>query len=297
MKQVVVNECDNLERIDKYLTNHLDYSREIISKLIKDNKVTVNEKFVKPNYIVKIGDVINIEEYVEEKSSFSETNIPIDIVYEDDNIIVINKPSGLTVHPGSGNKNNTLVNALLYYNKNLSDIGGLERPGVVHRIDKDTSGLIILAKNNKVHEILSDYFKNKTIKRTYIALVKGVIENSSGTIDAPIGRDSLNRLKMTVTDKNSKKAITHFKVLKRFKKYTLLSLQLETGRTHQIRVHMKFINHPVFNDPVYTSDSCTLFGQFLHSSEMEFIHPTTKELMHFSCPLPKEFEDFIKNLD
>ncbi len=297
MKQVVVNECDNLERIDKYLTNHLDYSREIISKLIKDNKVTVNEKFVKPNYIVKISDIINIEEYVEEESSFSETNIPIDIVYEDDSIIVINKPSGLTVHPGSGNKNNTLVNALLYYNKNLSDIGGLERPGVVHRIDKDTSGLIILAKNNKVHEILADYFKNKSIKRTYIALVKGVIENSSGTIDAPIGRDSLNRLKMTVTDKNSKNAITHFKVLKRFKKYTLLSLKLETGRTHQIRVHMKFINHPVFNDPVYTGDSCTNFGQFLHSSEMEFTHPITKELMHFDCPLPQEFEDFIKNLD
>lgn len=297
MKQVVVNEFDNLERIDKYLTNHLDYSREIISKLIKDNKILVNEKSIKPNYIVKINDKITVEEYVEEESSFSEANIPIAIVYEDDSIIIVNKQSGLTVHPGSGNKNNTLVNALLYYNKNLSDIGGLERPGVVHRIDKDTSGLIILAKNNKVHEILADYFKNKTIKRTYIALVKGVIENSSGTIDAPIGRDEVNRLKMTVTDKNSKSAITHFKVIKRFKKYTLLSLNLETGRTHQIRVHMKFINHPVYNDPLYTNDSCTEFGQFLHSSEMEFLHPITKEPMHFSCPLPKEFEDFIKNLD
>ena len=297
MKQVVVSEFDKLVRIDKYLTNHLDYSREIISKLIKEGKVLVNEKSVKPNYIIKLNDVIDISEYVEETSDFSMSNIPLDIVYEDDSIIIVNKQSGLTVHPGSGNKDNTLVNALLYYNKNLSNIGGLDRPGVVHRIDKDTSGLIILAKNNKVHEILAEYFKNKTIKRTYIALVKGVIENSSGTIDAPIGRDEINRLRMTVTDKNAKNAVTHFKVIKRFKKYTLLSLNLETGRTHQIRVHMKFINHPVYNDPIYTNDNCSSFGQFLHSSEMEFIHPITKETMHFTCPLPEEFEEFIKNLE
>lgn len=297
MKQVVVSEFDELVRIDKYLTNHLDYSREIISKLIKEGKVLVNEKSVKPNYIIKLNDVIDISEYVEETSEFSMSNIPLDIVYEDDSIIIVNKQSGLTVHPGSGNKDNTLVNALLYYNKNLSNIGGLDRPGVVHRIDKDTSGLIILAKNNKVHEILAEYFKNKTIKRTYIALVKGVIENSSGTIDAPIGRDEINRLRMTVTDKNAKNAVTHFKVIKRFKKYTLLSLNLETGRTHQIRVHMKFINHPVYNDPIYTNDNCSSFGQFLHSSEMEFVHPITKETMHFTCPLPEEFEEFIKNLE
>ena len=297
MKKIIVKENDELIRIDKYLTNELNYSREIISKMIKDGSILVNNKQVKPNYIVKLNDEISIGEYIEETSTYNPKDIPLEIVYEDEDIIIVNKQSGLTVHPGSGNKDNTLVNALLYYNKNLSTIGGLDRPGVVHRIDKDTSGLIILAKNNKTHEILADYFKNKTIKRTYIALVKGVIENSSGTIDAPIGRDENNRLKMTVTDKNAKNAITHFKVIKRFKKYTLLSLVLETGRTHQIRVHMKYINHPVFNDPLYTNDNCTEFGQFLHSSEMEFVHPITKESLKFSCELPKEFEEFIKNLD
>lgn len=297
MKKIIVKENDELVRVDKYLSLELEYSREIISKMIKEGSILVNNKQIKPNYIVKINDEISIGEYIEETSTYNPKDIPLDIVYEDEDIIIINKQSGLTVHPGSGNKDNTLVNALLYYNKNLSSIGGLDRPGVVHRIDKDTSGLIILAKNNKTHEVLADYFKNKTIKRTYIALVKGVIENSSGTIDAPIGRDENNRLKMTVTDKNSKNAVTHFKVLKRFKKYTLLSLVLETGRTHQIRVHMKYINHPVFNDPLYTNDICTEFGQFLHSSEMEFVHPTTQENLKFSCDLPKEFEEFINTLD
>ncbi len=297
MKEIKVTENDQLIRIDKYLTFKLDNSREIISKMIKKGDILVNGKKVKQNYIIKTNDVITIEDYIEEPSNFEAQNIPLDIVYEDEDIIVVNKQSGLTVHPGSGNKDHTLVNALIYYNKNLSDIGGLDRPGVVHRIDKDTSGLIILAKNNKAHEILTDYFKNKTIKRTYIALVKGVIESSTGTIDAPIGRDEKNRLKMAVTNKNSKNAITHFKVLKRFKKYTLLSLVLETGRTHQIRVHMKYINHPVVNDPLYTNDKCTEFGQFLHSSEMELDHPITKKHLKFSCPLPEEFEDFLKSLE
>lgn len=297
LEKIIVKENEELLRIDKYLTKWLSFSREIINKMIKEGYILVNEKMIKPNYIVKINDEISFEEYVEESSTFEAKNIPLEIVYEDEDIIIVNKQSGLTVHPGSGNRDNTLVNALIYYNKNLSDIGGLDRPGVVHRIDKDTSGLIILAKNNKTHEILADYFKNKTIKRTYVALVKGVIENSSGTIDAPIGRDEKNRLKMTVTDKNAKEAITHFKVIKRFKKYTLLSLSLDTGRTHQIRVHMKYINHPIFNDPLYTNDICTEFGQFLHSSEMEFIHPISKEKMTFSCPLPVEFEEFIKTLD
>ena len=297
MKKIKVKENEELVRLDKYLSKQLEYSREIISKMIKDGSILVNENQVKSNYITRVNDEITIGEYKEEESKFNPKNIPLDIVYEDEDIIIVNKQSGLTVHPGSGNKDNTLVNALLYYNKNLSNIGGLDRPGVVHRIDKDTSGLIILAKNNKTHEILADYFKNKTIKRTYIALVKGVIENSSGMIDAPIGRDENNRLRMVVTDKNAKNAITHFKVLKRFKKYTLLSLILDTGRTHQIRVHMKYINHPIFNDPLYTNDTCTEFGQFLHSSEMEFLHPISKENLKFSCPLPKEFEEFIKNLD
>ena len=297
LEVLIVKENDELTRIDKYLSSRISFSREVIIKMIKLGKILVNKKEIKPNYIVKINDEISLGEYIQEESTFKHQNIPLDIVYEDEDIIVINKQSGLTVHPGSGNKDNTLVNALLYYNKNLSDIGGLERPGIVHRIDKDTSGLILLAKNNKTHEILSDYFKNKTIKRTYIALVKGIIENSSGTIDAPIGRDENNRLKMTVTDKNAKEAVTNFKVIKRFKKYTLLSLNLETGRTHQIRVHMKYINHPVFNDPLYTNDKCTEFGQFLHSSEMEFIHPNTNEKMKFLAPLPVEFKEYIKSLE
>lgn len=297
LEKLIVIENDELIRVDKYLSQKLSYSREDIIKMIKSGSILINEKQVKPNYIVKLKDEILVGELICKETNLKDTNIPLDIIYEDEDIIIVNKQSGLTVHPGNGNKENTLVNALLYYNKNLSDIGGLERPGVVHRIDKDTSGLIILAKNNKTHEILSDYFKNKSIKRTYIALVKGVIENSSGTIDAPIGRDENNRLKMAVTSKNSKEAVTHFKVLKRYKRYTLLSLVLDTGRTHQIRVHMKYISHPIFNDPLYTNDKCTEFGQFLHSSEMEFIHPTTKEKMKFDCPLPFEFEDYLKNLD
>lgn len=297
MEKLVVNEIVEKTRLDKYLTNHLNYSREKIIKMIKEGTILVNDLQVKQNYLIKNNDEITILDLVNDESKFIAKDIPLDIVYEDDDIIVVNKQSGLTVHPGSGNKENTLVNALLYYNKNLSTIGGLERPGVVHRIDKDTSGLIILAKNDTAHNILANYFKEKSIKRTYIALVKGIIDNTSGTIDAPIGRDEKNRLKMTVTAKNSKPAITHFKVLKRYKKYTLLSLVLETGRTHQIRVHMKYINHPVFNDPLYTNDETTNFGQFLHSYKMELLHPITKEKLEFVSELPQEFADFIKNLD
>lgn len=296
MQKIVVND-NNFERIDKYLVKKVDLSREKIQDLVKNGLILVNNETVKANYIVKENDEITIYEEEKRNSPFEGTDIPVDIVYEDDDIIVVNKQSGLTVHPGSGNTSNTLVNALIHYNKKLSKIGGLERPGVVHRIDKDTSGLIILAKNDKTHRILADYFKNKTIKRTYIALVKGVISEASGTIDAPIGRDEKNRLRMSVTDKNSKRAVTHFKVLKRYKKYTLLELELETGRTHQIRVHMKYINHPVYNDPLYTNDSTTEFGQFLHSAKMELIHPITKKLLKFEAPLPREFQEFLHELE
>lgn len=296
MQKIVVND-NNFERIDKYLAKKVDLSREKIQDLVKNGLILVNNETVKANYIVKENDEITIYEEEKRNSPFEGTDIPVDIVYEDDDIIVVNKQSGLTVHPGSGNTSNTLVNALIHYNKKLSKMGGLERPGVVHRIDKDTSGLIILAKNDKTHRILADYFKNKTIKRTYIALVKGIINEASGTIDAPIGRDEKNRLRMSVTDKNSKRAVTHFKVLKRYKRYTLLELELETGRTHQIRVHMKYINHPVYNDPLYTNDSTTEFGQFLHSAKMELIHPITKKLLKFEAPLPREFQEFLHELE
>lgn len=288
---------ENLDRIDKYLTNYVDYSRSVIAKMIDSEYILVNDKKVKANYVVKVGDKITVKDGFIEPLDINPENIPIDIVYEDDDIIVVNKDSGMVVHPGSGVKEHTLVNALIYHTNNLSDINGEVRPGIVHRIDKDTSGLMIVAKNNKSHEILSDMLSRHEIKREYIALVKGVFPNETATIDAPIGRDKNNRKKMAVTQENSKDAITHLRVIKRYKKYTLLRLKLETGRTHQIRVHLSYIGYPVYNDPVYTNDKTTEFGQFLHSASIDFIHPITNENMHFEVPLPGEFQVFIDSLE
>ncbi len=284
-------------RIDKFLALNTDYSRELISKMIKSGYVKVNENIVKPSYKVLINDVIDIDESFKVENDIEAEDIFFETLYEDEDLMVINKPSGLVVHPGNGNQNHTLVNALMYHNKNLSDLGGEERPGIVHRIDKDTSGIMLVAKNNKCHELLAEDFKNKKVRRTYIALLKGVFPHQSATIDAPIGRDKNNRLKMCVTAENSKKAVTHLKVIKRYKKYTLVSLILDTGRTHQIRVHMSYIGYPIYNDPVYSQGESTAFGQFLHSSEVDFIHPIKKEHLHFSAPLPKEFQDFIDTLE
>lgn len=296
MKEIV-SEKENV-RIDKYLSEKTEYSREFIQKLISNELVLVNEKKVKPSYKVSIGDTIVIhEEELIEDNHIEPVKMDLNIVYEDNDIMVINKPSGLVVHPGHGNYNNTLVNGLMYYTKNLSDIGGSERLGIVHRIDKDTSGLLLIAKTNKAHEILADDFKNKRIKREYIALLDGVFKNSSATIDAPIGRDKNNREKMAVTPDNSKHAITHMKVLKRYSKYTLVSCILDTGRTHQIRVHMSYIGYPVHNDPMYSKGEASSFGQFLHSYKMDLIHPITKKKMHFEAPLPEEFESFLKEIE
>ena len=242
------------------------------------------------------NDVILVKDGYIKETTVAPENIKLDIVFEDENLMIINKPSGMVVHPGNGNSEHTLVNALMGYTKNLSTSNGEFRPGIVHRIDKDTSGLIIVAKNDKAHELLAEGFKNKTITREYIALVVGEIKTDTGTIDAPIGRDKNERKRMCVTDINSKKAITHFTVLKRYKGYTLLRLKLETGRTHQIRVHMKYIGHPVVNDPVYTNVNATSFGQFLHSYLVDFEEPITKEHLHFEVPVPKEFEDFLNTL-
>lgn len=285
------------ERIDKFLALYTDYSRELISKMIKSGFIKVNNEIVKPSYRVLIDDEVDIDESFKVETDIEAEDIDFKILYEDDDLMVIDKPSGLVVHPGNGNKNHTLVNALMYHNKNLSDVGGDERPGIVHRIDKDTSGIMLVAKTNKCHELLSYDFKNKRVKRTYLALIKGVFPHQSATIDAPIGRDKNNRLKMCVTAENSKNAVTHLKVVKRYKKYTLVSLVLDTGRTHQIRVHMAYIGYPVYNDPVYSGSDATSFGQFLHSSEVDFIHPITKEHLHFSAPLPYEFQAFIDNLE
>ena len=293
---IIVSDNFN-ERIDKYLSLVTEYSRSLIAKMFKEECILVNDNIVKASYKVKENDEIKIiKEYVEEIDLEPE-NIPLDIVYENENIIIVNKPSGLVVHPGSGNPCHTLVNALLYHTKNLSDGFNTLRPGIVHRIDKDTSGLILIAKNNKTHELLADDFKHKRIKRKYIALVKGILEHNHITIDAPIGRDKKDRKKMMVTDINGKEAVTHINVLKRYDKYTLIECELETGRTHQIRVHLAYIGHPLYNDPVYQKNKTTSFGQFLHSSEISFTEPITKEQLHFKVDLPPYFQEFLDNLE
>lgn len=294
---MVVDESGVGIRIDKYLSSNTSYSRNTILGMIENGYILVNNVVVKPSYKLKLKDNIFIKDGYIKDVTVEKKDIPLDIVYEDNDIIIINKPSGLVVHPGNGNYNNTLVNGLLYYTDNLSNNNGLERVGIVHRIDKDTSGLILACKNNKAHEIMALEFKNHTIKRTYIALLEGVLPHNKVTVDAPIGRDVNNRLKMAVTNKNSKNAITHIEVIKRYKNYTLVKCLLETGRTHQIRVHTKYIGYPVFNDPVYSNKPCTEFGQFLHSYSMEFNHPITKKHLYFECPLPKEFQDFLNKLE
>ena len=292
----IVSDETNI-RIDKYLASKLDYSREYIGKLIDAKLVLVNDKEVKASFKIGLNEEIIIyDEKLKKEEDIMPTKMDLDIVYEDEYLMVINKPSGLVVHPGNGNYNNTLVNGLMYYTKSLSDIGGEFRPGIVHRIDKDTSGLLLVAKTNQAHEILALDFKNKRIKREYIALLDGVFRQGSATIDAPIGRDKQNREKMAVVE-DGKNAVTHMKVLKRYDKYTLVSCILETGRTHQIRVHMAYIGYPVHNDPVYSKRDADFFGQFLHSYKMNFVHPITKKEMEFVCPLPKYFQEFLDSLE
>ena len=283
------------ERVDKYLAEELGISRSTVKKMIDEGFVLVNGKEVKASLILSEADELFVKDGFIKEASFEAEDIPINIVYEDDDLLVINKKSGMVVHPGNGNTSGTLVNALMHYTKNLSNKEAF-RPGIVHRIDKDTSGLMLVAKNDKAHDILAEGFKNKTIKREYIALVCGVIGEDTGVIDAPIGRDAKDRKKMCVTSENSKKAVTHFKVLKRYEHYTLLRLILDTGRTHQIRVHMKYIGHPVYNDPVY-GKAYNDFDQFLHSASIDFEQPTTHEHLHFECDVPKEFQDFLDTLN
>ena len=294
--KIIVTE--NQERLDKYLANNTEHSRSTIIKMLDNGFIKVNGKLEKASYKVRVNDCIDIEDGFIDETDIVPVKMDINIVYEDDDLIVVDKPSGLVVHPGSGNYDNTLVNGLMHYTNSLSDINGEERPGIVHRIDKDTSGLLVIAKNNKSHAILSEYFKkHDNIKREYIALICGNFPHDSATIDAPIGRDPKDRKKMTVTADNSKEAITHLKVIKKYKDYTLVSLVLETGRTHQIRVHMNYIGYPIYNDPVYNTKKATEFGQFLHSHKMDFIHPITNKEMHFESPLPEEFQSFIDSLD
>mgnify|MGYP001029472767 CR=1 FL=1 len=290
-------EEENRDRIDKYLVNYLDESRSMIDKMIDVGYVLVNGNVVNAHYMVKVGDSIEVKDGFKIDTDIVAEDIPLDIVYEDDDLAIINKKSGMVVHPGSGNYHGTLVNALMNYTDDLSDMNGEERPGIVHRIDKDTSGLMVVAKNNEAHRKLVDMLSKHEIKREYIALVKGEFMSDTATIDAPIGRDPQNRKKMAVVARNSKQAITHLRVIKRYKGYTLLRLALETGRTHQIRVHLNYIGFPIYNDPLYTGDSTTEFGQFLHSTSIEFDHPITGKHLHFEVGVPEEFQKFLNTLE
>lgn len=287
-------------RLDKVLVSELkDRSREFIMRLIDEGEVLVNDKKAKNSYRVKENDEITINILEAKSLDATPQDIPLDIVYEDEDIIVINKPRDLVVHPSNGHEDGTLVNALLAHCTNLSGINGVKRPGIVHRIDKDTTGLLVVAKNDYAHEFLAKQLEDHTLHREYIALVKGVIKEEDGKIIAPIGRDKYNRQKMAVDVKNGKPAVTYFHVLKRFNQYTLISCVLETGRTHQIRVHMNYIGYPIEGDPVYGPKSHLLFdkGQLLHAEKLILIHPKTKKKMTFSAPLPKDFQDVIDNLE
>ena len=276
-------------RLDVYVASQAKCSRARAQKMIEEGYVLINRKLGKSSQIIKADDQIEIKEYMEEEIKAEKENIPLDIVYEDEDVIVVNKPKHMVVHPAVGNVHGTLVNALLYHFDTLSNINGDVRPGIVHRIDADTSGLLMVAKNNKAHEFLAKQLEEKTSHRKYIALVHGVIMHDTGTIDAPIGRDKNDRKKMAVCE-DGKPAVTHFRVLERYENATLLELKLETGRTHQIRVHMNYIGHPIVNDPLYgrrkiIDDS----GQCLHAQELGFTHPTTHKFLKFEAPLPKEF--------
>lgn len=288
-------------RIDKYLSIVLtDFSRTRISLLIEEGNVFVNKKEVKGSYKVKENDEIKVNIPEVKELEIEKEDIPLDIVYEDNDILIINKPQGMVVHPSNGHFEHTLVNAILYHCHSLSGINGVSRPGIVHRIDKDTSGLICVAKNDMAHHALAEQLKDHTMARTYIALVRGVISENSGEINLPIGRDPNNRQKMGVTRSNSKEAITYFKVLKRYKEHTLVECHLKTGRTHQIRVHLSYIGYPVEGDPLYCGrkfDTLYKNGQLLVATSLKLIHPSSHKEMEFHIELPQYFKDVINQLE
>lgn len=299
MKNVIVNENDKGKRLDIYIAeNFNELSRTMIKKLIESNNILVNDKSEKVSYKVQANDNISIDVPEAKETKLKAQEIPLDIIYEDNDIIVVNKPKGMVVHPANGNPDGTLVNAILAICKNsLSGIGGELRPGIVHRLDKDTSGLIIVAKNDKAHINMSEQIKERNVKKTYIALVRGNVPEEEATINMPIGRSTKDRKKMAVT-KNGKQAITHFKVLKRYSKYTLLEIKIETGRTHQIRVHMAEIGYPVVGDAVYSNgkNEFGIEGQMLHAYKLKFMHPITNKHMELTAPLPQYFEEILKKL-
>ncbi|MBE7013610.1 MAG: RluA family pseudouridine synthase [Ruminococcaceae bacterium] len=300
MNKIIINVADNENlRIDKYISNlYSEYTRNNIQNLIDNGAVTVNLKTVKSNYKVRMGDEITVEIPEPKELDIKAENIPLDIVYEDSDILVINKPKGMVVHPACGNYEGTLVNALLGYCKDsLSEINGIIRPGIVHRIDKDTSGLLLVAKNNRAHLSLAEQIKEHSAKREYLALVIGEVKED-GTVNLPIGRCEKDRKKMAVTYKNSKEAVTHYFVKERYEGYTLLECKLETGRTHQIRVHLSHIGKPILGDNVYgpKKQKIIINGQMLHAHRIEFTHPTSGKAMSFTAPLPKYFLEILEKL-
>ncbi len=286
-------------RSDKFISEQLeDMTRSFIKKLFDDGSITVNGAVVKPSAKLAVGDVIEILVPEPKTAQVKPQNIPLDIVYEDSDVLVINKPRGMVVHPAAGNEDGTLVNAVMFHcGDNLSAIGGVLRPGIVHRIDKDTTGLLAVAKNNAAHLALSEQLKDRSLSRTYYALVHGNIREDKGTVDAPIGRSLADRKKMAVM-KDGREAVTDFEVAERFGKYTLVCCKLRTGRTHQIRVHMRYIGHPIVGDRTYgvKSEEFTLDGQLLHAGSIGFIHPSTGERLSFEAPLPKDFAAVLQRL-
>ncbi|MGC6769947.1 RluA family pseudouridine synthase [Enterococcus sp. LJL51] len=296
MEQIDVIIKDETGRIDKVLSERLDFTRSQIQQWLKGQQVKVNGEVVRSNYKVKKEDMVTIVVPEPEELQIEAEDIPLTIVYEDQDVAVINKPQGMVVHPAAGHPKGTLVNALMYHIKDLSSINGIIRPGIVHRIDKDTSGLLMVAKNDKAHEALAEQLKEKTSVRKYLALVHGEISHDKGEINAPIGRSKADR-KMQAVIEGGKPAVTHFQVLERFNDFTLIELQLETGRTHQIRVHMKYIGYPVAGDPLYgPKKTLAGQGQFLHAKLLGFTHPTTGEYMEFEAPLPEIFEKTLEQL-
>ncbi len=298
LKLIHVEENDVGKRIDSYLASNTESSRVTIQRLIENEKVLVNGKKTKDSYKIQFNDEITIEEEKPKEIELKAQDIPVEILYEDNDIIVVNKPKGMVVHPANGNLDGTLVNAVMAICKDsLSGIGGEIRPGIVHRLDKDTSGAIIVAKNDKAHINLSEQIKNHQVEKTYIALVKGFVKENEATINMPIGRSTKDRKKMAV-NKNGKNAVTHFKVIERFRNYTLLEVKIETGRTHQIRVHLSEIGYPIVGDTVYSNgkNEWNIEGQCLHAKSLKFKHPITGKEMFIEAPLPEYFKNVILEL-
>lgn len=297
---IEVTEAGAGVRIDRYLSEAAsDFTRSYLQKLVKEGAVTVNGKAVKASYAVEAGDRIELEIPEQKEPDILPENLPLDVLYEDSDVILVNKPKGMVVHPAAGHYTGTLVNALMYHCRDdLSGINGVLRPGIVHRIDMDTTGVLIACKNDMAHNHIAEQLKAHSITRRYYALVHGVIKEDEGTVDAPIGRHPIDRKKMAIERKNGKEAVTHYKVLQRYKGYTLIECRLETGRTHQIRVHMSSLGHPLVGDAVYGPAKCpfSLQGQTLHAYILGFVHPRTGVYMEFQAPLPEYFEKLIKSL-